>query len=398
MASEAHKLKLGLFVVLALAALVTIVLALGSGRFGAESVNLATMVDDSVQGLEVGSPVKLRGVKVGRVTDISLDGGSDVPRRLIVVQMALEPKLLGSIPEAPAANGQTQYDAFFAGAVAQGLRASLILSGITGLKYVELDYFLTPEQVALEDTLRQAPPDENRKHQARAAALRQREAFAERFAQLRVIYIPCESSSFKKLEETVTDTIDRIAEVKFVEIAQNLLTLSTRVNDLLADERVEIALNDFFDTVKTIKRMSTMVETTMEKSFVKDVAEITSNIRELSGKLNDLVDTANRFLANEDLKSAVRTVTEALPHITKIITQVEKEVGKLNLGNASEDLSKTFSDVRGAANTVSGMGGNIKRSLDELERAARAMRRLTEFIEEHPSALIRGRPLPAQQP
>lgn len=397
MASEAHKLKLGFFVVVASAALVTIVLALGSGQFGAEHVNLATLVDDSVQGLEVGSPVKLRGVKVGRVAEISLDGGANVPRRLIIVRMAVEAKLLGNIPDAPEHNGETQYARFFEDAVSQGLRASLILSGITGLKYVELDYFLTPEQVQRENAILDAGPGDNAKLKARVTVLRQRKEFAERFAKLSVIYIPCESSSLKKLEETVTDTIDRIAEVEFVEIAKDLRTLFTRLNELLADERVETALTDFADALQTVKRMSTMLETTMENSFVPDVAHITANLRDLSGKLNTLVDTVDRLLANEDLENAVRTVTEALPQVTQIITRVEQEVDHLDLGRTSENLAKTFGVVQGAANTVSDMGGDMKRSLDELERTARAIRRLTEFIEEHPAALVRGRPVPVKK-
>ena len=394
MASEASKLKLGLFVIFAIGALVTIVLALGSGQFGAEHVNVATLVDDSVQGLEVGSPVKLRGVKVGRVTTIVLDGGANTPRQLIIIRMAVEAKLLGNIPEPPEPNGKTSHADFFTDAVSKGLRASLILSGITGLKYVELDYFLTPEQVQRENAILDVASGNDPKLQAKAAILRQRRELAERIAEPHVIYIPCESSSFKKLEDTVTETIDRIAEVEFVEIATDLRALFARLNELLADERVETALSDFVDTVGTVKRMSAMVETAMEKSFVTDVAQITANIRELSEKLNAVVDTADRLLTNEDLKNAVRVVTEALPHITRIITRVEQEVDHLDLGHASDNLAKTFGNIQGAANAVTDMGGDLKRSLDELERTARAIRRFTEFLDEHPAALIRGRPIP----
>src|SRR5436190_37346 len=64
--------KLGLFVVVALLTMVGAAFWLGSRALRRESVPLVTYFDEPVQGLDVGSPVKFRGVTIGTVADITL--------------------------------------------------------------------------------------------------------------------------------------------------------------------------------------------------------------------------------------------------------------------------------------------------------------------------------------
>src|SRR5262250_1734339 len=64
--------KLGLFVVVALLTMVAATFWLGSRAFRRKSVAVVSYFDESVQGLDVGSPVKFRGVTVGTVSDITV--------------------------------------------------------------------------------------------------------------------------------------------------------------------------------------------------------------------------------------------------------------------------------------------------------------------------------------
>src|SRR5207244_4191739 len=65
--------KLGLFVLLAVGTMLGALFWLGARRFRRESFPAISYFDESVQGLDVGSPVKFRGVTVGTVTDITID-------------------------------------------------------------------------------------------------------------------------------------------------------------------------------------------------------------------------------------------------------------------------------------------------------------------------------------
>jgi hypothetical protein len=64
--------KLGLFVVVGLVAMVGALFWLGARRFQRTSFPAVSYFDESVQGLDVGSPVKFRGVTVGNVADITI--------------------------------------------------------------------------------------------------------------------------------------------------------------------------------------------------------------------------------------------------------------------------------------------------------------------------------------
>ena len=64
--------KLGLFVLLGVGAMLGALFWLGARRFRRESFPAVSYFDESVQGLDVGSPVKFRGVTVGTVADITI--------------------------------------------------------------------------------------------------------------------------------------------------------------------------------------------------------------------------------------------------------------------------------------------------------------------------------------
>jgi phospholipid/cholesterol/gamma-HCH transport system substrate-binding protein/paraquat-inducible protein B len=143
MSTEAHYFRVGLFVFLGLAAIAATALVLGGRSFFAEKVFFETYFDESVQGLEVGSPVKLRGVDIGRVKEIGLVSDfyelpEEQARRysqLVVVRIeALEkdlPRGAVSLEERRRTLPET---------VKQGFRLQLRQSGITGVAFIEGTY------------------------------------------------------------------------------------------------------------------------------------------------------------------------------------------------------------------------------------------------------------------
>src|SRR5882672_1008343 len=64
--------KLGFFVVAALATMVAVTFWIGAQRFQRESFQAISYFDESLQGLDVGSPVKWRGVTIGTVSDLTV--------------------------------------------------------------------------------------------------------------------------------------------------------------------------------------------------------------------------------------------------------------------------------------------------------------------------------------
>ena len=113
MASQKTKLAVGLFVACGLASAVLVIIWLGMSRFLEKGQFYVTYFDESIQGLVIDSPVKYRGVFIGRVDSISVAPDS----KLIQVVLKIE-------------TGQT---------LDNSIVAQLKSVGITGSMFVELD-------------------------------------------------------------------------------------------------------------------------------------------------------------------------------------------------------------------------------------------------------------------
>jgi phospholipid/cholesterol/gamma-HCH transport system substrate-binding protein len=113
MASQKTKFTVGLFLACGILFAVAVVIWLGMSRFFEEGRHYVTYFDESVQGLSVDSPVKYRGVFIGRVESIDVAPDS----KLIQVVLKIE-------------SGQT-FD--------RNIVAQLKSVGITGSMFVELD-------------------------------------------------------------------------------------------------------------------------------------------------------------------------------------------------------------------------------------------------------------------
>jgi ABC-type transporter Mla subunit MlaD len=72
--SNPNYFRLGIFVLAAIGALLTVILIFGSGQFFKKSFMVETYVKQSVTGLDAGAAVRFRGVKIGQVTLIALSG------------------------------------------------------------------------------------------------------------------------------------------------------------------------------------------------------------------------------------------------------------------------------------------------------------------------------------
>ena len=69
---ETNKYKLGLFVTAAVVLFILAVTCMGLFDFLSAKAYLRTTVSESVQGLNTGSSVKLRGVPIGKITNITV--------------------------------------------------------------------------------------------------------------------------------------------------------------------------------------------------------------------------------------------------------------------------------------------------------------------------------------
>ena len=127
--------RVGALIVLGFVLLIGIVWFLGGARFRQGQL-YESYFQELVQGLEIGAPVKYRGVTVGRVTAIGLVSAeyghtpADMDRpayREVFVRYLVDTSKIGPVPNLESA-------------IRLGLRARIVSQVLTGVGYIELDY------------------------------------------------------------------------------------------------------------------------------------------------------------------------------------------------------------------------------------------------------------------
>jgi ABC-type transporter Mla subunit MlaD len=167
-AASTNYLKVGLFVVLGTVAAMVIAVGVGVRRLHRETTSYYTFFNESVEGLDVSSPVKLRGVRIGQVGDITLAPD----HTMIEVRCDMDVATLRRLSLNDAS-------------VPPDLRTQLGSQGlVTGQKYVAIDHF---------DPVTNPPP-------ALPFATPER-------------YIPAAQSVQKNLEDSLTRVLDGVEQI-----------------------------------------------------------------------------------------------------------------------------------------------------------------------------------------
>ncbi|HXV27906.1 MAG TPA: MlaD family protein, partial [bacterium] len=150
MSEKTRYFKIGMFSVFALVLLCVGLMLFGAGAFFKQApLAFETYFDETVQGLDIGAPVKFRGVKVGEIKDIAFvkdvyEQSESIAQmkqyfEYILVRFSVNPK---NFPKLGESDGQKLLDKL---ASEYGLRAKLVPIGISGLNYLEMN-FVDPAQ------------------------------------------------------------------------------------------------------------------------------------------------------------------------------------------------------------------------------------------------------------
>jgi len=284
MTTPTNHWKLGLFVLVGVVLALATVGALVARSLRQEVGHYISYFDESVQGLEVGSPIKFRGVTIGSVGKIEVAPD----HRHVEVESELGKAVLSRLGLDVAA-GAVMPGADKKLEQAIDLRAQLAITGLTGVKFLQLDFFTVADHPPPELPF---PVPKN--------------------------YIPATSSSMKDIESSLVRTMNSLPEITdqvtrilgridlFVSelnngklAAQMLATLAglretmTRVNGLIARidadkgllESLQRASNAFGNTVRNADGLGSQIEATMIS-----VQEAAKSIRKLADALEQEPD------------------------------------------------------------------------------------------------------------
>lgn len=135
MEAKTHDFKLGVFVLASLGLLCAGLLAFGAARYFQRMDVVETYLSENADGLSVGAPVTLRGVRIGRVTRIDFSWNVYEPTgpHYVIVEFEMRGNLASAdLRETIAERVQEQ--------VQRGLRARIKPEGFTGSSLLSLEY------------------------------------------------------------------------------------------------------------------------------------------------------------------------------------------------------------------------------------------------------------------
>jgi paraquat-inducible protein B len=334
MKTKFNPTAVGAFVIGGFALLVIALLSFGGVSFFSKPQQFVVYFDESIHGLDKGSPVKLRGVRIGRVSSLNIRYDETSNKSVVAVVCEFSKDIVTD------ANGSTfavsdrkQLQTL----VDRGLRAQLGVLGLaTGLLFVELDFF-DPKDY----------PANNKVNDPRYVA------------------VPSVPSAITEIQNSITDILANIKRVDFPGLSRELVAL-------LAETRKRLEGVDFKGLVDQWKKTGASLDnvvTTAGPQLKETLANLNGAVVELRGtfaKLDTQIGT-NGDQLTVTLKQAKDTL---------------------------ESFNAAATGARKFIAAQSGLGDEATRALSQLAEAAAAVQRLADFLERNPQALISGKPLP----
>ena len=347
MSQRANYFKLGLFVIGAVLAGIAVLLIIGSGRWLKPRTTIETYFNESVQGLDIGSKVKYRGVAIGEVTRITFtyvvyeqDKPMSQRKRYVLVQAQLEPRLVGGKAANDIASPESSKIE-----VERGLRVHLAPQGITGTNYLELDYVDTlPAPVLPIDWT----PDN--------------------------IYIPSTPSTVATFVNAASEILDRLHRLDIETIVANLNKLLVTANERIASlDTGKISER----TEQTLAKIDRTLDGIASKKISDEAVGLLAELRQTNTELRSyLADPSLRKLP-ADTSAALASVRQLVsdPKISQSLAHMERTLARLDriFGGSEADLATTFE--------------NLRQITDNL-------RDLTEDAKRYPSNVLFGSPPP----
>jgi paraquat-inducible protein B len=325
----------GLFVLGAFVLGLVALFSFGGINFFSRPERFVVYFDESIHGLDLGSPVKLRGVRVGRVVDIGLRYLPATGDSVVAVSCELNRNLI--VDDKGGMIDVTE-DGKLQGLVDGGMRAQLgVIGYATGLLYVELD-FLNPKDYP-------ANP---------------RSDLTSKYVEMPAV--PSKSAELlRNLDEILTN-------IKGID----LVAISRELHGLLADTRKKINAMDTTALVAEWTKAGASVRGFAESPELKQVL---ASMAAASGTLDGILAE----YARNGPKGA---------DMAKVLADVNETVATFNA---------TAATVQAFVNAQQSLGDDASQALMRLGEAAAAVRELADFLERNPSALISGRkqPVPA---
>lgn len=334
MRSTSLYLRVGALVIAGVLLAAGFTVFLAGGRGGPTWI-FETYSRESVQGLDIGAPVRYRGVPIGRVTEIKL-ASSEYRRpegtsfteafQLVLIRFAVDQRQIGEVPSVEEA-------------IRLGLRARITAQGITGVNYVELDF-----------------------------------VNAERFPPMRVPWtpryevLPSIPSTVSQVRTAAEQVVERLSQVPLEQMANDLATLISGLSRQANDGDLAVTLRE---TARAMAQLRSALEG--------------GGLEATLGEIRGAAEAARGLAAGPELRQAVQSVAAATNELRRATQRLPGTI---------EGFERT---MRTARETTLDVQSELIPILTDLRATTASLRATAEQLRASPSQSLFGAPPPAPE-
>ena len=299
MQTKVNYFKIGLFVIVSVIAVIAGLIAFGQNVLNKQKIYIETYLNETVQGLNIDSPVYYRGIRLGKVSKISLVGNEyqlkqndpnyNKYRKYIMIKIAIDDT-----------QDYEKIQLLVRDLIDEGLRIRLASQALTGIAYLEIDY---------------VNPDDN---QPLDIAWKPESMYIPSAKSMLNTFISSAEKTFKRFNEMkIEETIDEIhstlvnlnesfTKEKIDELIIQMQTLLTEFNAAVKDVRPLLAEKSPDTDTVTIPMMITRLDKTLMqieqiahgqnynlKKILDNASLFINELRELT---NDLKQNPSRLI------------------------------------------------------------------------------------------------------
>lgn len=322
---EENRLKLGIFVLFGTGLMIAFIFFLGLKTALEPKLRFHTMFTESVQGLEVGSPVKFKGVTIGSVADIKILRDT----KKIRVDMNVNPNTIDYDPQA---KDKVEISDPLTLQIERGLCCQLQMTGITGMKFVEIDYFKDPQPLP-------------------------------KMASSESGFIPPGVSVFQNTVDSASEALNRISKVDFEGISDELHKTIQSVNKLTSSTEIQAAMKEANKALiainKTISNFNASIEGGALSELVAKLDKTLKSIDTMSQSIRSQVEAA-------DLEGVSKRVQSSLGEMSEVSTETSKMVKE-----ALKGLNGTMSEIKDLVELIEEDPTSLLRGKQKVDRFAK---------------------------
>lgn len=332
MAKKTNPKLIGGFVIGAIALTIAGVLAFGGGQFlRPKEKAVLFFTGASLSGLDVGSPVTFRGVKVGSVTNINIQ--YDVTNQDLRIPVYVEIEL-DKFQIVSGAHSASNIKAL----IDRGLRAQLqVQSLVTG--QVNVDFAFHPETPI---KLVGAEPG--------------------------IVEVPTIPSDIDLLKANVSSVLEKISKLPLDQIASELLETVKAAKGLVAD--IDAQVKPSFENLNRVLDQANLTLKEARSRLELRDGEPMQNLNNALVDARRLVDNVNDQVAplSGDAKNAFKSMSAAFDQAQRTLQAVQSSI--------SPDSTLYF---------------EVNRTLRDIQSMTNSIRTFADYLQRHPDALLTGK-------